>query len=209
MRQTLRRNAAKIRPNLRVVFASLLVLSFFPQISRAEGNSAARRESAKAQFDRAEKQRQALETRAESARTLKDYTSLVSTYKRVYLITPHGPEVPAALNQVAELYRTMGDLFSEKYYQSAVTSYQFLLREYPTSHFREEALLAIAHIEQDDLHDAVLARNSYEQFLSLHAHSPRAAEVRAILDKLKDANVATASASRGLTGKARAPVSIS
>jgi len=74
--------------------------------------------------------RQALEARAEGSRVLKDYTSLVSTYKRVYLITPRAPEVPAALNQVAELYRTMGDLFAEKYYQLAVNSFQFLLR-YP------------------------------------------------------------------------------
>jgi N-acetylmuramoyl-L-alanine amidase len=203
MRQTLRRNAAKIRPNVRGVFALLLVLSFFPQISRAEANSTSRRESAKAQFDRAEKQREALESRAEGSRTLKDYTSLVSTYKRVYLITPHGPEVPAALNQVAELYRTMGDLFSEKYYQSAVTSYQFLLREYPTSHFREAALLAIAHIEQDDMHDPVLARNSYEQFLALHPRSSHAEEVRATLGKLKESSATATTSPRGSAGKVR------
>ena len=59
----------------------------------------------------------------------------------------------------------MGDLFDVKYYQSAVDSYQFLLHEYPTTRFREEAMLAIAHIQQDDLHDAILAQKSYEEFL--------------------------------------------
>ena len=130
---------------------------------------------------------QALEARPENARSLKDYASLVSAYQRVYLITPHAAEVPAALNQVAELYRTMGDLFDEKYYQSAVDSYQFLLREYPTSRYREDAMLAIAQIEQDDLHDSVLAQKSYEEFLALHPRSSHAAEVRAILDKLNGA----------------------
>src|SRR5258706_1951339 len=203
MRQTLRRHAAKIRPSFRVAFASLLVLSIFPHISAADNNSSARRETAKTQFDRAEKERQGLEARAEGSRTLKDYASLVNTYRRVYLITPRAPEVPAALNQVAELYRTMGDLFAEKYYQLSVNSFQFLLREYPTSRYREQALLAIAHIEQDDWHEGVLAQNSYAQFLALHSRSPHAGEVRAILDKLKAPSASAAPAPRALTGKAR------
>jgi N-acetylmuramoyl-L-alanine amidase len=201
MRQTLRRHAAKIRPSLRIIFAFLLGLSFFSSLSAADSNLSARRDSAKAQFERAEKDRQALEARAEGSRTLKEYTSLVSAYKRVYLITPRALEDPVALNEVAELYRAMGDLFSEKYYQSAVSSYQFLMREYPTTRFREDALLAIARIEQDDLHDAVLAQKSYEQFLALHPKSSHAEEVRATLAKLKGAS---ASATSAATGKSRA-----
>ena len=188
MRQTVRQHAAKIRPILRVLFASLIVLSFFSRVASADNNTPARRDTAKTQFDRAEKDRQALEARPENARSLKDFASLVSTYRRVYLITPRAAEVPAALNQVAELYRSMGDLFDEKYYQSAIDTYQFLLREYPTSRYREGAMLAIARIEQDDLHDPVLAQTSYEEFLALHPHSSHAAEVRASLDKLNAAN---------------------
>ena len=164
----MRQNAAKIRPILRALFAFMIVLSLYSRTVGADNNTPARRETAKTQFDRAEKDRQTLEARPESDRKLKDYASLVDTYKRVYLITPHAAEVPASLNQVAELYRSMGDLFNEKYYQSAIDSYQFLLREYPTTHYREEAMLAIARIEQDDLHDAALAQKSYEQFLALH-----------------------------------------
>ena len=161
---------------------------FFPLASRADNNASSRREAAKAQFDRAEKDREALEARPENARTLKDYTALVIEYQRVYLITPHAAEVPASLNQVAELFRTMGDLFDAKYYQRSIDSFQFLLREYPTSKYREDALLAIAHIEQDDLHDSALAQKTYEQFLALHPRSSHAAEVRAILDKLNAAS---------------------
>src|ERR1700686_1580067 len=107
MRQTLRRDAATIRSNLRVLFAFLVFLSLFPNAASADYSSS-RRGTAKYQFDRAEKELQALEARPEKDRSLKDYTSVVNTYRRVYLITPRAVEVPAALNQVAVLYRAMG-----------------------------------------------------------------------------------------------------
>jgi N-acetylmuramoyl-L-alanine amidase len=184
MRQTLRHKAATIRPILRVLFASVLVLSLFSLAGRADSSPSSRRDAAKAQFERAEKAREALEARPESSRSLKDYTALVIEYQRVYLITSHAADVPASLNQVAELFRTMGDLFDAKYYQRSIDSFQFLMKQYPASKYREDALLAIAHIEQDDLHDSVLAQKTYEQFLSLHPRSSHAPEVRATLDKL-------------------------
>ena len=115
----------------------------------------------------------------------------------MYLITPHAAEVPAALNEVAELYRTMGDLFDAKYYQSLdrFLSISAAANIRP-ARYREDALLAIARIEQDDLHDAGLAQKSYEQFLALHPRSSHAAEVRAALDKLNAASC------RGKTGAA-------
>jgi tetratricopeptide (TPR) repeat protein len=174
MRQKmLRHHAAPIRRILRVLFASAIALSLFPLASRADENSSSRREAAKAQFERAEKARETLEARPESARTLKDYTGLVVDYQRVYLTTSHASDVPASLNHVAELFRTMGDLFDAKYYQRSIDAYQFLMREYPTSKYREDALLAIARIQQDDLHDAALAEKTYQQFLSLHPRSPK------------------------------------
>jgi N-acetylmuramoyl-L-alanine amidase len=196
MRQTtLRHRAAKIRPILRGVFASVLVLSLFCPVSHSQENSSSRREAAKAQFDRAEKSRQALESRAEGSRSLKDYTALVIEYQRVYLITSHAAEVPASLKEVADLFRTMGDLFDSKYYQRALESYQFLLREYPSSKFREDAQLAIGHIQQDDLHDYAAAKKTYAQFLAQHARSSHASEVRAALDKTSSENVAAKSTS--------------
>ena len=184
MRQTLRPDAALTRPILRVFFASVLALSLFPLAGRANDSDSSRRDAAKAQFERAEKSRESLEARPEIARTLKDYTALVIEYQRVYLTSSHGSDVPASVNHVAELFRTMGDLFDAKYYQRSIDSFQFLIREYPTSKYREDAQLAIAQIEQDDLHDSVLAQKTYEQFLALRPHSPHAVEVRAILAKL-------------------------
>src|SRR6202166_3284828 len=195
MRQTLRREAATIRPIPRVFFASVLALSLFPLASRADDTASSRRDAATTQFERAEKARGALEARPESARTLKDYTALAIEYQRVYLITSHAADVPASLNQVAELFRTMGDLFDAKYYQRSIESYYFLIQQYPTSKYRENALLAIAHIQQDDLHDSALPHKTYNRFLALHPRSSHAAEVRALLDKM-DSESATAKPSQ-------------
>ena len=195
MRQTLRRNAATIRRIPGVLFTFLLLLSIFSSASRAD-SSTARRETAKNQFDRAEKDRQVLESRPEKDRSLKEYNSLVNAYRRVYLITPRAAEVPAAIDQVAELYRAMGDLFNEKYYRMAVNTYQFLLRDYPANRYREDAMLAIAQIEKDDLRDAVLAKKSYEEFLTMHPRSSHAAEVRAALDQLRGDSATAGSASK-------------
>ncbi|HWX38454.1 MAG TPA: hypothetical protein VNY09_04380, partial [Candidatus Sulfotelmatobacter sp.] len=192
MRQTLRPDAAtnRLGPILRVLLASIAALSLFPLNGRADESSSSRREAAKAQFERAEKAREALEAKPENARSLKEYTALVVDYQRVYLITSHGADVPVALNEVAQLFRTMGDLFDAKYYQRSIDSFQFLMKEYPASKYREDAPLTIAQIERDDLHDPVLAQKTYEQFLALHPHSSHAAEVRAALDKLNAANAA-------------------
>ena len=206
MRQSLRRNAATIRCTFSVVFALLLVVSLFSKTSRADNS--VRRETAKNQFDRAEKDRQTLESRPEKDRSLKEYTAVLNTYRRVYLITPRAAEVPAALNQVAELYRAMGDLFNAKYYQLAVNTYQFLLREYPGSRYREDAMLAIGQIEQNDLHDTVLARTSYEEFLALHPHSSHSAEVHGILDHMRGNSEATGSAAGTSGSKDRPPAKI-
>src|SRR5438105_12731742 len=205
MRQTLRSHAAKIRPGLRVLFALLIFLSLHTNTTRA-GNTSARRDTAKNQFDRAEKERQALEARPEKSRLQRDYESVVNTYRRVYLITPRAPEVPAALNQVAALYRAMGDLFDEKYYQMAVNSYQFLLREYPANRYREDAMLAIGKIEEEDLRDSVLAKKSYEEFLALHPRSAHAVEVHAILDKLNGSSAEPKSSPKLSAASDRLPV---
>jgi len=178
MRQTLRPEAATIRPILRVIFATAVILSLFSIAARADESASSRRDSAKTQFERSEKSRQDLESHAESARTLKDYTAVVIAYQRVYLITSHAADVPASLKEVAELFHAMGDLFDAKYYQRSIDSYQFLIQEYPTSKYREDALLAVGRIQQEDLHEAVLARKTFEEFLALHPRSSHAAEVR-------------------------------
>jgi N-acetylmuramoyl-L-alanine amidase len=148
---------------------------------RAQDSAESKRDAAQQQFDRAESLRAALESQPAADRTEQNYLQVVTAYRRVYYITAHADEVPSALYAVGSLYRAMGDRFDQKYYQSSVDAYQFLLHDYPTNRYREDALLAVGEIERDGLHDNALAQKTFEEFLSLHPHSDGAAEARQAL----------------------------
>jgi hypothetical protein len=131
----------------------------------AASTAAVKRQSASAQFARAEEQRAALNSKPNEKRTLADYKQVVTSYRRVALITPRAPEVPESLLAVAELYSEMGDRFGRSYFQSSVESYQFLIHEYPASKYSQDAFLRIAKLQRDQLGDAATARTTYEDFL--------------------------------------------
>jgi N-acetylmuramoyl-L-alanine amidase len=157
--------------------------------SAADPSAAVKRQSASTQFARAEDQRAALNAKAADKRTLADYKQVVNTYRRVYLITPHATEVPDALLAVAELYTEMGDRFGRSYFQSAVDTYQFLMREYPKSKYAQDAFLRTAKLQKDQLGDAPGAIQTYETFLKKFPHSPHkreAQEARAELALLQN-----------------------
>ena len=147
----------------------------------------AKREAAKIQFVKAERQRIALQGKPKAQRTIEEYTQLVAAFRRVYLISPHAAEVPQALLAVAELYQEMGRRFDPKYYQSAVDAYQFLVHEYPSSRHIQDALLTIGRIQKDDLEQYDLAQKSFEEFLAKHPRSERAEEARRELAEIAEA----------------------
>lgn len=163
---------------LALVAAFLFCLSTPATAKRASNE---RRESAQAQFARAEEQRAALNTKTSSDRSLADYKQAVAAYRRVYLITPHAPEVPQALLIVAQLYQEMGERFGGKYFQSAVDTYQFLIHEYPESRNSPEAILRVAKIQRDELGQPDLAAKTYEEYLRLYPRSPRRREIQETL----------------------------
>src|SRR6266481_1181903 len=150
----------------------------------ATATAAVRRQSASAQFARAEEQRAALNSKPTEKRTLADYKQVVTGYRRVALITPRAPEVPDSLLAVAELYTEMGDRFGRNYYQSATDSYQFLVREYPTSRYCQDATLRAAKLQRDQLGDSTLAKKTYEDFLKRYPRSPRKREAQEALAEL-------------------------
>ena len=152
-----------------------------------------RRQAASSQFSRAEDQRQALNSKPPEKRTLNDYKQAVSSYRRVYLITPHAAEVPDALVAVAELYTEMGDRFGRTYYQSAVDNYQFLIREYPQSRYCQDAYLRSAELQKDRLGDTAGAIRTYDAFLRKFPRSKQrreAQEARAELALLENSPAA-------------------
>ncbi len=123
----------------------------------AEPTASVKRQSASAQFARAEEQRTALNAKPSEKRTLADYR---------------------------QVYTEMGDRFGRSYYQSAVESYEFLVREYPQHKHCQEALLRIAKIQRDQLAEAAHAGKTYEEFLKRYPRSPRKREVEEALAEL-------------------------
>jgi N-acetylmuramoyl-L-alanine amidase len=149
-----------------------------------EPTAAVKRQSASAQFNRAEEQRIALNSKPSEKRTLAEYKQVALSYRRVALITPRAAEVADSLLAVAELYTEMGDRFGRSYYQSAADSYQFLVHEYPASKYCQDAMLRIAKLQRDQLGDSSLARKTYDDFLKRYPRSPRKREAQEALAEL-------------------------
>src|SRR6201997_5369703 len=165
----------------------------------AQEDSASRRAAAEGQFARAEALRATLEAKTERERSLQDYENLVSAYRRVYLITPNAIQVPPAVKNVADLYRKMGEQFEAKYFNSAIETYAYLIREYPESSLREVSLLAIAEIRRNNLSQADLALKIYQDFLDQYPRSSyvpqvhnATADIRAAAARPKTAPLQTA-----------------
>jgi N-acetylmuramoyl-L-alanine amidase len=147
-------------------------------------NNSNRRQAASTQFSHAEDLRAELNSKPAEQRHLSEYKQVVSSYRRVYLITPHAAQVPDALLAVAELYSEMGDKFGRSYYQLAAGSYKFLLHEYPTSHYGQDAMLRMARLQKDQLGDAASSTKTFEEFLKKYPHSARKREAQESLAEL-------------------------
>ena len=163
----------------------LLAASVIPcPVRAANTNTAAKREAASSQFGRAQEMRAALNEKAPEKRTLADYKRVVTTYQRVYLITPHAMEVPDAMIAMGELNTEMGDRFGRSYYQAAAEAYQFLIREYPTSKFVPDAMLRMAQLQKDQLGDPAAATKTYQDFQKKYPRSTHKREVQEALAEL-------------------------
>ena len=152
--------------------------------STKTANTSAKREAAATQYARAEEQRSNLNGKAPDKRRLADYKQVIASYRRVYLISPRAAEVGDALLAVGELYSEMGDRFGRAYYQSAVDSYQFLLKEYPASKYSQDVSLRIAKLQRDQLGDSTQATKTYEEFLKKYPRSQRKREAQEALAEL-------------------------
>ena len=151
-----------------------------------------RRAAAQGQFERAEALRATLEAKTERERSLRDYRNVVSAYRRVYLITPSAAQVPSAIKNVADLYRRMGEQFEPRYFDSAVKTYEYLIHEYPESHYHEEALMAIAEIRKNNLSQPDLAKKNYEDFLERYPHSSFAPQARKAVAQIQNDKIQNA-----------------
>ncbi len=166
---------------LALVFA-LMAWAFAPNAARAD-----KRTEARDQFDRAIRMRTALESNPLQDRSIGDYRATIAAYHKVYLISTSAEEVTPSLIAEAELYEQMGRVFDPKYFQNAIQAHQFLLKQYPESHYRSQALYSIAMIEDYDLHETDAAEIAFKQFLKQYPKSDKASGAHEALKEIADA----------------------
>ena len=141
-------------------------------------------QAAQSQFSRAEKLRDRLNGHQDHKRA--DYQRVIDAYRRVYYLDPASPKAAPSVLAVAELLADMGrHLDRPSDLRSAIGQYKFLFRQYPGYRSRADALLVIARIYSDDLHDSASAKAAYQDFLKRYPHSRRADEARQSLARLE------------------------
>ncbi len=148
--------------------------------TKAKGSSGQRRVVGVSPWEQATQGREALEAIPEGTRTKADYTRAMDGYRAVYHESPQSQYAAASVNGVAELLAEQGrSLQDAKSLKAAVGQYEFLRTQYPGSSLRVGALLAEAQIYQNDLHDAVVAKEKYALLVKQYPRSSQAEEARA------------------------------
>ena len=141
---------------------------------------------ARDQFERAVRMRTVLEGTPQKERSIVDYRAAVSAYHKVYLISAQAEEVTPSLIAEAELYEEMGRLFDAKYFQSAIDSYNFLLKQYPGSRYRQQALYSIGLVQKDGLHQPDVAEATLKDYIKRYPKSDLASDARVALKDIAD-----------------------
>jgi N-acetylmuramoyl-L-alanine amidase len=169
------------------VFLVLIMLLVCPAADARARARADRRTEARDQFERAVRLRTTLESTPQKERTLPDYKQAIAAYHKVYLISPQSEEVTPSLIAEGELYQEMGRRFDAKYFKLAVDSYNFLLKQYPGSRYRSEALFAVGKIQKENLDKPDDAEATFKEFLRRYPKSNKADGAREALKEIADA----------------------
>ena len=172
-----------------------------------------RKNEARDQFERAVRLRTILEGAPQRDRKISDYKQVITSFHRVYLITPSAEEVTPALIAEAELYEEMGRAYDAKYFQSAIETYNFLLKQYPGSRYRGEALFSIGKLQKDELSEPEAAEVTLKDYLKRFPKSDKSDEARAELREIADTRekakqkqeAAAAAAAAAIAAAAAAP----
>jgi N-acetylmuramoyl-L-alanine amidase len=139
---------------------------------------------AREQFERAVRLRTTLEAEPDNERSLVDYRQALTAYHKVYLISPQAEEVTPSLVAEAELYDEMGRLFDAKFFLSAIETYDFLLKQYPGSRYRSQAMYSIGEIQKEGLNQPDTAEATLKDYLKHFPKSERSEDARALLKQI-------------------------
>ena len=165
-----------------LTIASLVCILLAPVSARTVKQ---KKQAAKAQFEVAERLRESLNGKPESQRTRRDYDRVLDAYRKVYHTAPTSNKADASVLAVAELLDEQGRVLNDvKSFKDAIGQLEFLLREYPGSKFRAEALFTIAQIYRDDLDDSAKAKSTFEEFLKRYRNSSMAARAQDEIDDI-------------------------
>jgi tetratricopeptide (TPR) repeat protein len=179
----------------------LLVLCFsLPVASPARAD---KKFDAREQFMRAVKLRTALEGQPQKDRTLSDYKQAINAYHKVYLVSPQAEEVTPSLIAEAELYGEMGRLYDPKYFGNAIECYNFLLKQYPGSRYRAEAIFTIGLIQKNDLNQPDAAEATLKEFVRRFPTSDKAPAAREFLKEIAQERTGEATSDRSTKGRRR------
>jgi N-acetylmuramoyl-L-alanine amidase len=168
---------------LALLGCALFLLFALGSVSPARAD---RKTDARDQFERSVRLRTILEGSPQKERKLADYKQVITSFHRVYLITPSAEEVTPALIAEAELYEEMGRAFDAKYFQNAIETYNFLLKQYPGSRYRGEALFSIGALQKDELSEPEAAEVTLKDYLRRFPKSEKSDEARAALKEIAD-----------------------
>ena len=176
----------------------LLSALFFGAAPAAFPRTAAENmEQAKVYFNNAQEMFLALQQVPAEERGQKDYVKVVRAFQRVYHTSPASPYNARSLMTIGQIYQLMArSMGYEKYFYSAIKSYEFLIREYPHSIHQPNALLAIGRIYQNDLSLPVEAAKRFNLFLKKFPRSPRANEALLAIRAIRAPKVSADSGNR-------------
>jgi len=169
----------------------------------AQSPPASKRAEAQSQLARADKLRAGLEGQPQKERGKREYDAVLTAYRRVVHAGPATSEAQTALVAIAEIYQEMGRGFDDAYFQKAIDTYQALLKQYPATRYRSDAMFTIAKIQQEDLDQPDEAEKSFDQFLTRYPHSQKAATAQDALKSIAaERDRAAARSSGAANGKA-------
>ncbi|HKV94868.1 MAG TPA: N-acetylmuramoyl-L-alanine amidase [Candidatus Angelobacter sp.] len=150
-----------------------------------------KKQAARAQFDVAERLRDALDAKPESQRTRHDFQNVIDAYRKVYYTAPTSVKADASVLAVAELLEEQGLLLNDsKSFKDSIGQYVFLRREYPGSKYRAEALYTMGEIYRDDLNDNVQAKATFEDFLKRYPGNSHAEDARKAVAEINNPSAA-------------------
>jgi len=147
------------------------------------------RQLARAQFETAERMREALNGKPSTQRTRREYQQLGDAYRRVYYLSPGSSKADSSVVAVAELLLQQGRSFNdEKALRAAIAQYEFLRNDYPGSKYRFDALFTIGQVYQQDLDELDKAKQTFQEFLKRYPRQRLALQARDAIQEI-DAEV--------------------